>query len=303
MRLNRLPPLNAVRAFESVARNQSVSKAAEELCVSQSTVSQHIKNLEEWFSCKLFARASGRMIPTADAMILQRDYRKAFDLISRSSLAFSDCSSSYTLKIHAESAFAAKWLRPRLHAFLESMPEVNVHITTDNDDYSGIEQDTDVVIHYRTRNQKHAYAIHDLADIEGFPACSPSLYEKYGEVKDANDLKKYPLIFDYAQFSWQRWFGACYGIQDLFGYRGVTYDNFAMAIDAAKNSEGVLIADNITCHEDLVSGELVPLIQKKIYTCTYHLSILNHTPQVDSFYQWIQSEIYKTKTTSHLNTI
>lgn len=300
MRSNRLPPLNAVRAFESVARNQSVSKASEELCVSQSTVSQHIRNIEEWFSCKLFVRSSGRMIPTADAMILQRDYRKALDLISRSSLALTGSADQSVLKIHAESAFAAKWLRPRLNAFLQSMPDVNVHITTDNDDFSVVEEDTDVVIHYRTRNQERASAIHPLADIEGFPACSIALYEKLGKVETAEDLKKYPLIFDYAKFSWNRWMSACFGTQDLHGFRGVTYDNFGMAIDAAKNGEGVLIADNITCHNELISGSLVPLFRKKIYTCTYHLSILNNTPQAECFYQWIQSEIHKTKEASQL---
>lgn len=300
MQFNRLPPLNAVRAFESVARNQSVSKAGEELCVSQSTISQHIRNIEEWFSCKLFVRSFGRMIPTADAMVLQRDYRQALDIITRSSLGLRLDSTESVLKIHAESAFAARWLRPRLNDFVQSMPDINVYISTDNDDYSNTDADTDVVIHYRTRNQDRAGTIHELADIEGFPACSPKLLKKLGSVENVEDFKKYPLIFDSLKFSWKRWFGAAFGPQDFEQLRGVTYDNFCMAIDAAKNGEGVIIADNLTCQKELMSGDLVPLYRKKIYTCTYHLSILNNTPQAVSFYNWIQSEIHKTKEDSRL---
>ena len=81
--MRRLPSLNALRFFDSAARQLSFSLAAKELCVTHSAVSQQIRQLEQWFDCPLFERRAGGVQLTAAGLDLQRAAEDAFDLLER----------------------------------------------------------------------------------------------------------------------------------------------------------------------------------------------------------------------------
>src|SRR5439155_22982499 len=121
--VRRLPPLNALKAFEAVARSNSVPRAAEELSVTQGAVSQQVKALEATLGVKLFSRERQRLVITEAG----RDYlavvRDAFDQIAVGTERIVQRQRSGVLTVGVSSDFAAKWLVNRLGRFAEAHPE------------------------------------------------------------------------------------------------------------------------------------------------------------------------------------
>src|SRR5918912_3242740 len=125
----RLPPLNALKAFEAAARHESFTKAAEELCVTQGAVSHQVKALEEALGLKLFSRERQRLVIT-DA---GRDYlavlRDAFDRIALGTARIVTRQASGVLTVSTSPDFAAKWLVHRLGRFAEAHPGIDLRVS------------------------------------------------------------------------------------------------------------------------------------------------------------------------------
>ena len=127
--LRRLPPLNALKAFEAAARHESFTRAAEELCVTQGAVSHQVKALEAELGIKLFNRERQRLVITEAG----RDYltvvRDAFDRIAVGTERLMQRQSSGVLTVSTSPDFAAKWLVHRLGRFSEAHPEIDLRIS------------------------------------------------------------------------------------------------------------------------------------------------------------------------------
>src|ERR671918_1308521 len=120
----RLPALNALKAFEAAARYESVTRAAEELCVTQGAVSHQVKALEAELGMKLFNRERQRLIITEAG----RDYlavvRDALDRIALGTERLIQRQSSGVLTVSTSPDFAAKWLVHRLGEFAEAHADI-----------------------------------------------------------------------------------------------------------------------------------------------------------------------------------
>src|SRR6266581_8080215 len=125
----RLPPLNALKAFEAAARHESFTRAAQELFVTQGAVSHQVKALEQELGLKLFSRERQRLIITEAG----RDYlaviRDALDRIALGTERLIQRQSSGVLTISTSPDFAAKWLVHRLGRFAESHPEIDLRVS------------------------------------------------------------------------------------------------------------------------------------------------------------------------------
>jgi LysR family transcriptional regulator, glycine cleavage system transcriptional activator len=126
--LRRLPPLNALKAFEAAARHESFTRAAEELCVTQGAVSHQVKALEETLGLKLFNRERQGLVITEAG----RDYlavlRDAFDRIALGTARVVQRQSSGVLTVSTSPDFAAKWLVNRLGHFAEAHPAIDLRV-------------------------------------------------------------------------------------------------------------------------------------------------------------------------------
>src|SRR5438874_8278739 len=111
--MRKLPSLNALRAFEATARSASVTRAAADLGVSHSAVSQQIKTLEEYFGQTLFLRRGRRIQPTEEAQLLLEELRMAFDRIAIACDQFDMRSGKTTITVNATPSFAMRWLIPK----------------------------------------------------------------------------------------------------------------------------------------------------------------------------------------------
>src|SRR5438067_4465656 len=127
--LRRLPPLNALKAFEAAARSESFTRAAEELSVTQGAVSHQVKALEATLGIKLFVRERQRLAIT-DA---GRDYlavvRDALDRIAVGTERLLQRQTSGVLTVSTSPDFAAKWFVHRLDRFAEAHPGIDLRVS------------------------------------------------------------------------------------------------------------------------------------------------------------------------------
>ena len=173
--LRRLPPLNAVRAFEAVARNGSVTRAARELSVTQGAVSRHVGTLEEWLGAKLFVR-------TQRGVTLTRrkgppTFARCAAHSTRSTTRRASCSKvpdESLLRLKLPPTFAIRWLVPRLARFHALHPRIDVQITTSHERADFDREDIDACIHSE-REPPAGPGFRRLVGEVLLPVCSPRL--------------------------------------------------------------------------------------------------------------------------------
>src|SRR6185503_17291755 len=126
----RLPPLNALKAFEAAARHESFTRAAVELCVTQGAVSHQVKALEAELAVKLFNRERQRLIITEAGREYLAVVRDALDRIAIGTDRLLQRQSSGTLTVSTSPDFAAKWLVHRLGRFSAAHPDIDLRVST-----------------------------------------------------------------------------------------------------------------------------------------------------------------------------
>src|SRR6195256_3586147 len=127
--LRRLPPLNALKAFEAAARSESLTRAAEELGVTQGAVSQQVKALEATLGIKLFVRERQRLAITEAGREYPAVVRDALDRIAMGTERLVQRQTSGVLTVSTSPDFAAKWLVHRLGRFVEAYPDIDLRVS------------------------------------------------------------------------------------------------------------------------------------------------------------------------------
>src|SRR6266853_130917 len=191
--VRRLPPLNALKAFEAVARSNSVTRAAEELSVTQGAVSQQVRALEATLGVKLFNRERQRLVITEAG----RDYlgvvRDALDRIAASTERLLQRQSSGVLTVSTSPDFAAKWLVHRLGKFAEAHPEIDLRISATLHHVDFVREDVDLAVRHGDGNWEGLH-VERLSAEQLFPVCSPKLADGRQRLSKPADVLKFPLL-------------------------------------------------------------------------------------------------------------
>lgn len=170
----RLPPLNALKAFEAAARHLSFTRAAEELFVTQAAISHQIKALEEYLGIKLFRRKNRSLLLTEEGQGYFLDIKDIFTSISEATDKLLARSAKGALTVSLQPSFAIQWLVPRLVKFSERHPDIDVRIKAVDMDEGSLTDDVDVAIYYGRGNWPGLRA--DKLHTEYLiPVCSPLL--------------------------------------------------------------------------------------------------------------------------------
>lgn len=281
--------LNALRAFEAAARHSSFAKAALDLNVSHSVVSQHIKNLEEWFGTELFIRYGNRIELSEDGKTLIPHVASAFEMLRDACDNLLHLSRVGTVVVSAEPAISSHWLRRKITEFCAKYPKIEVDLKPAWRPPELGEDHADVVIHFEQRLSVTGGVQERLFPIDGFPACSPELYH---EVKFSDHLANFshlPLVHDNGRHIWYHWF-AQFTPDSNQWEEGKVYSDLALAIDAAVDGEGIFLADDILCEKEMKAGQLVQLDDRKIRCTWYRIAIEEDTPThspVAAFRNWV----------------
>ena len=170
----RLPPLNALRAFEAAARHLNFSRAADELSVTPGAVSQQIQNLEDYVGAALFKRTPKGLLLTDAAQTALPALREAFDRLAEASSLLTAAVDGRRLTLTAAPSFAAKWLVPRLKRFEEAYPQIDVWLSADLDIVDFASGEIDLAVRYGT-GRYPGLEIGRLMSETVIPVASPDL--------------------------------------------------------------------------------------------------------------------------------
>lgn len=251
----RLPPLNALRAFEAAARHESFTRAAAELFVTQGAVSHQVKALEAELGLKLFNRERQRLVITQAG----RDYlavvRDALDLIADGTMRLLQRQNAGALTVSTSPNFATKWLVHRLGRFSAEHPEIDLRVSASMHHVDFVREDVDLAIRH---GEGAANGLHvtRLCTEERFPVCSPALLGGRNRPWSAQEIARLPLLHYRDRQDWMTWFHAA-GVPDAAVARGPVLDQDNLVIDAAVGGQGVALARTTLASWDLIAGRLV----------------------------------------------
>lgn len=260
----RLPPLNALRAFEAAARHMSITRAAVELGVSKGAVSQQIRQLEDYFGAPLFIRLNQRIMLTAAGQACLPSVRNGFEQIEAAVRHVSQAEEPGTVGVNVETSFALKWMVPRLKGFSEAYPGVDLRFVARPVDPTNVSGTDNISIIYGIEAPSGLVVDHLLTETI-VPVCSPELLKSCSS-KGLDALATLPLLHDdtmkgIAAFpNWRSWLGAA-GRQDVDALRGSRFTVSALAIEAAVEGSGVILGRSALIERELAEGRLVPVVE------------------------------------------
>ncbi len=289
--VRRLPPLNALKAFEAAARSESFTRAAEELCVTQGAVSHQVKALEATLGLKLFLRERQRLVITEAG----RDYlavvRDALDRIAIGTERLVQRRTSGIVTVSTSPDFAAKWLVHRLGRFAEAHPNIDLRVSATMHQVDFAREDVDLAVRHGD-GQWPGLNVARLCSERLFPVCSPKLVSGRNRIRKPADLTRFPLLRLDDWKTWLRWFEAA-GVPDPIVH-GPALNRASMLIDAAVDGQGIALARTALASADLINGRLVrPLDVSLRMANTYWIvcpSASAALPKIATFRAWLLAE-------------
>lgn len=252
---SRLPPLNALRAFEASGRQLSFTKAAEELFVTQAAISHQIKSLEEHLGIKLFMRKNRSLLLTEEGQSYYFDIKDIFTSILDATEKLLARGAKGAITVGVQPSFAIQWLIPRLNAFTLLHPDIDVRIKAVDQPDNSLTEDVDISIyHGRGRWPNiHADKLHTEYLI---PVCSPLLLNGKKRLLVTNDLINHTLLHDTSRRDWKRWFKST-GVKGINVNHGPIFSHSTMVLQAAIHGQGVALANSVLAKPEIDSGRLV----------------------------------------------
>jgi len=295
---DRLPPLTALRAFESAARHMSFAKAAEELNVTPAALSFQIKSLEEHLGTALFLRLNRAVKLTEAGRTLAPGASEGFQSLTMAWRATRRLLDSNTLNVTAGPAFTAKWLAPRLYEFARAHPEVDLRFSASLRMMDFDLDEVDVAIRFGYGPDQGLWSM-PLSKEWITPVMTPELAEQY---PTPDSLKTAPLMFDDSvdfldpPCDWTTWFRAM-GIT-FTPTHGPHFSQADHAVDAALAGAGIVLGRRAMVVKELHEGRLVAPYGLALETKARFRFLCRegaeNRPQIVAFRDWMLAEIQKT---------
>ena len=295
--MRKIPPLNAVRAFETACRHMQFQAAAEELGVTPSALSYQIRQLEDYLGIKLFRRLNRSVELTREGRKVAPDIAEAFDRLEQAFGLLNDNSDDRILTISTGPAFSAKWLAPRLHSYLEQNSEIDFRLSANLALTDFDREDVDAVIRFGAGDYPGLY-VESLFDEISIPLLSPALLQSLDGPADESLFEKIPLIHDESlkflgMSLWSTWLTAV-GYTGIDAERGMHFNHADHCIEAAVDGAGIVMARIGFAYREIRAGRLVAPFREAIsakggfYFCCPHQAL--EKPKVLNFLAWLRDE-------------
>jgi LysR family glycine cleavage system transcriptional activator len=247
-----------LRAFEAAARHLSFTVAASELNVTQTAISHQIRRLEEELGVRLFVRQNRALALTPEARDYLPGIRAAFNDLRLATDRLLRKDNENVLTVSTLASLAAKWLLPRLSAFQEAHPGIDVRITTSTALVDFKSGDVDAAIRYGRGQWSGLRADWLMAD-QLFPVCSPALLEGNKPLRSPEDLAHQTLLHGSGGYDddWRLWLTAAGLPANISKQPGLTFDLILMTVQAAIDGIGVAMGRTSYVEADIAKGRLV----------------------------------------------
>lgn len=284
-----LPPLKALKAFEASARLRSLTRAAEELHVTQGAVSQQVKLLEEYLDTQLFIRKPRKLELTDAARAYLPVLTDAFNNLQSSTNELFGNDHRALLTVKCGSSFMLQWLIPRLTEFYAKYPSIRIRLMSavwpSQDEV--VEADIEICNGF---GDWTGMQVERLTWEKQIVVGSPDFISRYDINDDAMKVLQLPLISVIGdRENWQKWFRS-QGLASLMPMPMLECDTTAAAIDAARNGVGLLLARNFNLKPVLECGELVQAHSFELKASGAHYMVLPNkplSPKVIAFRDWV----------------
>lgn len=283
-RLQRLPPIHALAAFESASRLGGFSQAAAELCITPSAVSHRIRLLEAQLGEQLFERSSSGVRLSASGQRYLLGVREAFDRLAH--LARSDLPEVLRLRVGSPPTFARNLLIPRLPAFYRQWPEIELEVA--------------VAMPMQERPERHDVDIrfgagpfderlcHKLFDDQVVALGSPA-YARDRALSTPADLTRAELLRT-PLVPWQPWLAQA-GLPWPEPSRGPVFTDLGILLEAAASGLGVAACNRRVAATWLAGGQLIELFDVALPARSTYFALVDHEraqrPQVSAFIEWL----------------
>jgi LysR family glycine cleavage system transcriptional activator len=285
----RLPPLNALRAFEAAARHESFTRAAAELFVTQGAVSHQVKALETQLGVRLFNREPQGLLLTEAGKEYLVAVRDGFDRIALGTERLLQRQNAGVLTVSTSPDFAAKWLVHRLGNFVEAHPGIDLRVSATLHHVDFSREEVDIAVRHGDGNWPGLDTVR-LSSEQLFPVCSPKLLSGRKRLGKPADILKYPLIHMDTRSDWARWLQAV-SLDDAKVIHGPVLNRASMVIDAAINGQGIALARTTLSAYDIINGRLVrPFAEALRLSKTYWIVCPRATanlPKIQTFREWL----------------
>lgn len=291
----RLPPLNALRAFEAAARLLSFTRAAEELFVTQAAVSHQIKALEAYLGVKLFYRRNRCLLLTEAGQRYFLDIKDIFTGIHDATERLLAVSAKGSLTVCLQPSFAIQWLVPRLALFNAEHPDIDVRIKAVDLNEGSLVDDVDVAIYYGQGHWPGLSAV-QLHNEYLIPVCAPSLLQGAKPLTKLSDLAAHTLLHDGSRADWQAWYKQT-GLVAANVHQGSIFSHSSMVLQAAIHGQGVALGHSVLAEPELAAGRLVcpfeqVLLSNKAYYVVCQASEAGLT-KIAAFRDWMLALVEK----------
>lgn len=291
------PSLNGMRAFEAAARLGSIKAAAEELNLTPSAVSRHIRALELNLGQELFERGFRQITVTTRGSYYAHSLTKAFEAIWRATEDVSFQSTPHYRKMYRARVFCEPstynlWLADRLPGFRRKHPSVDLEVLT-----SGKYSNFDLAI-IDLFDYKAGPALTLLLPLFLTPVCAPCLLEGPIPLRTPADLVHHALIHECETTRWKRWLEQ-EGVMESPSRSGIILDDCTVIMREVMNGAGIALADTIMAQDLLAQGKLVaPFTAWHAYPAGIYLyqpRNVGHKQGTSLFQDWLMAEIAEHK--------
>ena len=308
----RLPPLNALRAFEVAARHLSFKNAAVELSVTPTAISHQIKSLEEFLGLPLFHRLTRALELTPQGLAMLPKVRDGLACFAEAVENAHEQRGHGRLFVVLPPSFATRWLVPRLRRFSESEPSLNLNIirslnTLDGDqeavgasfEQAGLRQDDSMVVIRYGAGSYPGFHVDHMFGADYIAVCSPKLLESGPPLHTPKDMQHQVLLHDdattrvHSGLSWEEWFRLA-GVIGAESSAGPHFSDSGLAYAAALDGLGVALASKPLVAKAIAQGRLVAPFDIAVgQHFAYYLVIpesIVERPAVAAFRHWLLEE-------------
>ncbi|MCT7374277.1 choline sulfate utilization transcriptional regulator [Chelativorans salis] len=249
-----------LRIFDAVGRLGSLTRAADELGLSQPAVSYQIRRIEEQLGVSLFRRQHRGSTLSEAGETLYRAVHSGVERIDEAAREIRQKARTPVIRIFTDYGFAAFWLMPRVADFRRLHPQVEVHVVASQGIEEGVEEIADAAILFGKR-EDFREEVHLLIPERVVPVCSPGFLARFGPFTDAAALAKAPLLHldtvgKPRWLTWTSWLAA-YGLAREAAQGDLGLNTYGFVIQAALAEQGIALGWLGLIDAHLASGTLV----------------------------------------------
>lgn len=301
-RLRSLPSLDPLKGFEAAARHASFTKAAAELFLTQSAISRQIQTLEQQLGVRLFRREVRRLVLTPEGEVLQRAVSETLQRLADVCAGLKAAPPRPRVTVSAAIGIAALWLVPRLAAFQELEPNLDVLISADNRTVDLAREGIDLALRYVAPDAAPAGATLLFNEVV-FPVASPRITATLPAVLRAEDLAQLTLLaFDNSNLtpwlSWEPWLQGM-GLAHAAPKAVLRFNQYDQLIRAAEDGRGLALGRGPLVAQAIAAGRLAPLAdaRRRMAARAYFLvrGAVGLRPEVERFADWLVAEARETE--------